>query len=205
MLTTDIPGHKARRLAGLLVLNTCVAVAVGLGVANVMKPGTWTSFEAPQQLDAETAAEQRSPVELPVENIPRSIVGPLGDKQNIIGVIFIAVAFGIAMRNVKGRSVNNVTDIIEIAHETLLTVIHWIIHLVPLGVFCIVAKVVGTEGFDVVQRLMSWATSMLAASWTVDIRQTERTTMIKRSAQMLLAAYVVLTTHISAAVSFVVA
>ncbi len=147
MLTTDIPGHKALRLAGLLVLNTCVAVAVGLGVANIMKPGTWTSFEVEQQVEEENGGDRRSPVELLVENIPKSIMGPLGDKQNIIGVILIAVAFGIAMRNVKDKVVNNVADIIEIAYETLLTVLHWIIHLVPIGVFAIVAKVVGTEGF----------------------------------------------------------
>lgn len=147
MLTTDIPRAKAIRLAGLLVLNTAVAVTIGLGVANIMKPGSWMSFDAPQQGEMEGAGEQISPLDLLVENIPKSLMGPLGDQQNIIGVILIAVAFGVAMRNVKGKPINNVTDLVEIAYETLLTVLHWIIHLVPLGVFCIVAKVIGTEGF----------------------------------------------------------
>jgi len=34
-----------------------------------------------------------------------------------------------------------------VAYEILLVVLHWIIQLVPIGVFAIVAKVVGTEGF----------------------------------------------------------
>lgn len=163
MITTDIPRHKAVRLAGLLILNTSVAVAVGLLVANIMKPGTWTSFEGPGQVEGEQAGDQRSPVELLVENIPKSIMGPLGDKQNIIGVILIAVAFGLAMRNVKDKRVGNVADLVEIAYETLLTVLHWIIHLVPIGVFAIVAKVVGTEGFTPFTAMGAFILAVLVA------------------------------------------
>ena len=163
MLTTDIPGHKAMRLVGLLVLNTSVAVAVGLAVANLMKPGTWSQFDAPDTVDAETEAGAQSPIELLLDNVPSSILGPLGDEQNIIGVILIAVAFGIAMRNVKEKPVKTVADIIEIAYQTLLTVLHWIIHLVPLGVFCIVAKVVGTEGFAPFKAMAAFILAVLVA------------------------------------------
>ncbi|MCR9202004.1 MAG: dicarboxylate/amino acid:cation symporter [Planctomycetaceae bacterium] len=162
MLTTDIPAQKAVRLAGLLVLNTCVAVAVGLGVANIMQPGSWTEFDSPGESEAEGGA-QKSPLELLVENVPKSVLGPLGDKQNIIGVILIAVAFGIAMRKVKDRPVGTVTDLIEIAYETLLTVLHWISHLVPVGVFCIVAKVVGTEGFAPFKAMGAFIVAVLVA------------------------------------------
>jgi Na+/H+-dicarboxylate symporter len=163
MLTTDIPGNKALRLAGLLILNTSVAVAIGLLIANTMQPGTWTDFQAPSQAEGSATAGQRSPVDLLVENIPKSIIGPLGDKQNIIGVILIAVAFGIAMRNVKDKPVNSVADLVEIAYETLLTVLHWIIHLVPLGVFAIVAKVVGTEGFTPFKAMGAFILTVLIA------------------------------------------
>ena len=67
--------------------------------------------------------------------------------KNIIGVIIVAVAFGIALRSVKSKSIKNVQDFVEIAYEVLLIVLHWVIQLVPIGVFAIVAKVVGTEGF----------------------------------------------------------
>lgn len=163
MLTTEIPGHRAARLAGLLILNTCVAVTIGLGVANLLAPGTWTSFKPPELLEESHAGERRSPLELLIENVPRSVLGPLGDNQNIIGVILIAVAFGIAMRDVKDRSIKTVTDIIEVAYTTLLTVLHWIIHLVPLGVFAIVAKVIGTEGFEPFQAMLAFVLAVMLA------------------------------------------
>lgn len=146
MLTAEIPRQKAIRLIGLLILNTCVAVVIGLLVANTVRPGTWSSIDVPRP-EERAEGERLSPVELMLQNIPKSIVGPLGDKQNIIGVILIAVAFGIAMRQVKDKPIGTVTDLVEIAYTTLLVVLHWIIHLVPLGVFAIVAKVVGVNGF----------------------------------------------------------
>ena len=148
LMTTEIPGKTAGRLAGLLILNTTVAILIGLTVANLLQPGTWADFEAPETPSAEDGEVGGvSPLELLLRNVPKSVLGPLGDKQNIIGVILIAVAFGIAMRAVKDKSISNVGDLVETAYKVLLIVLHWIIQLVPIGVFAIVAKVVGTEGF----------------------------------------------------------
>jgi len=147
LMTTELRGRMAWRLSVLLLLNTTVAIVIGLAVANTVRPGAHSDLKLPQH---ETAAAQStgvSPVEILVQNVPKSILGPLGDRQNIIGVIVIAVAFGIAFRGVKHKPINNVQALVEVAYEILLVVLHWIIHLVPIGVFAIVAKVVGTEGF----------------------------------------------------------
>ncbi len=146
LMTTQISGKTAGRLAFLLLLNTTVAIVIGLSVANLLKPGTWADFQPPEPAAVDETAVA-SPVELIVDNVPKSILGPLGDKQNIIGVILIAVAFGVAMRGVKDKAIKNVQTVVEVAYEVLLTVLHWIIQLVPIGGFAIVAKVVGTEGF----------------------------------------------------------
>src|SRR6478609_5996497 len=42
LMTTQIAGRTAGRLAGLLLLNTTVAIVIGLLVANLLKPGTWS-------------------------------------------------------------------------------------------------------------------------------------------------------------------
>ncbi len=148
LMTTDIEGKTAGRLAGLLFINTTVAIVIGLGVANLLQPGTWTGFESPGASEAEAPQNGPSPVGLLVKNVPKSILGPFGDRQNIIGVILIAVAFGVALRGVKQKPIANVQDLVERAYEVLLVVLRWIINLVPIGVFAIVAKVVGTEGFS---------------------------------------------------------
>src|SRR5438105_7250434 len=63
LMTTEIEARTAGRLAGLLLLNTVVAIVVGLAVANVVRPGTWSRLEvpkAPSLADAEEDASARS-------------------------------------------------------------------------------------------------------------------------------------------------
>jgi Na+/H+-dicarboxylate symporter len=165
LMTTEISGKTARRLAGLLLLNTTVAILIGLGVANVMRPGSWSKADTPKPAAAasKTTDGAISPVDLLVQNVPKSILGPLGDKSNIIGVIIIAIAFGVGLRSVKEKPINNVQDVVEIAYAVLLKVLHWIIALVPLGVFAIVAKVVGTEGFAPFKAMGAFIVAVIVA------------------------------------------
>lgn len=162
LMTTQIAGRTAGRLAILLLLNTTVAIVIGLTVANLLKPGTWSEFKKPEAA-ATTESGTMSPAQLLVQNVPKSILGPLSDKQNIIGVIIIAVAFGVALRGVKTKPINNVQEFVEIAYEVLLTVLHWVIQLVPIGVFAIVAKVVGTEGFGPFKAMGAFILAVLLA------------------------------------------
>ena len=164
LMTTEITGKTARRLAGLLILNTTVAILIGLSVANVVRPGSWSKSAAPASASsAEKKEGPVSPVDLIVQNVPKSILGPLGDKQNIIGVICIAVAFGVALRSVRDKPINHVQDFVAIAYSVLLKVLHWIIALVPIGVFAIVAKVVGTEGFGPFKAMGAFIVAVLLA------------------------------------------
>jgi Na+/H+-dicarboxylate symporter len=165
LMTTQISGKSAGRLAGLLLLNTAMAITIGMIVANVVRPGTWSEFKRPEAAAKEETKDEtaESPVELVVRNVPKSLLGPLGDSQNVIGVIIIAVAFGVALRGVKRKSISNVQDFVEVAYAVLLKVLHWIIQLVPIGVFCVVAKVVGTEGFGPFKALGAFIIAVLIA------------------------------------------
>jgi Na+/H+-dicarboxylate symporter len=163
LMTTQIAGRTAGRLAVLLLLNTTVAIVIGLMVANLLRPGTWSEFKKPEATAAANESGPMSPAQLLVQNVPKSILGPLSDKQNVIGVIIIAVAFGVALRGVKTKPIINVQDFVEIAYEVLLTVLHWVIQLVPIGVFAIVAKVVGTEGFAPFKAMGAFILAVLLA------------------------------------------
>ncbi|RLS53081.1 MAG: dicarboxylate/amino acid:cation symporter [Planctomycetota bacterium] len=162
LMTTEIAGKTALRLGALLILNTVVAICIGLFVANTVQPGRWSPQKPPEKHEkAETKGV--SPVQIVIDNIPKSLVGPLGDKPNVIGVIFIACAFGIALRGQRTRPIGNVQDIVEVAYQALITVLHWVIDLVPIGVLSIVAKVVGTEGFAPFQAMGAFIVAVLMA------------------------------------------
>ena len=236
LMTTEISGKTALRLGGLLLLNTVVAICIGLFVANTVQPGTWmkdtalitkyqelqgeleklkATVEDPKfkfnskvkklksEIDQLTLANEKlesrvadsksitdelksefndlkaevkdlktkidaatqvvSPTQIIVDNIPKSLFGPLGDKPNVIGVIFIAVAFGVALRGQKDRPIKTVQDIVEVAYQSLITVLHWVIDLVPIGVLSIVAAVIGVKGFGPFVALGAFILAVLLA------------------------------------------
>jgi Na+/H+-dicarboxylate symporter len=160
-MTTQLGGPLAARLPRLLLLNTLVAITVGLTVANVIQPGQGAGLTPPQQHD-ETVISA-NPLALFLENVPKSLLGPLGDDGKVIGVIFIAVAFGMALRKERERPLGTVGHLVELFLESLIKILHWIIAVVPLAVFGIVASIVGTEGFAPFKALGIFVVSVLLA------------------------------------------
>jgi len=185
LMKAEIGGRAAGRLAGLLFVNTLVAITIGLLVANVVRPGKWAKLEPPRTAPAselekdpekravlrvleehgiKTAAEgPKGPLAQFLDNVPRSLLGPLTDKGSVLGVILIAVAFGIALRRLRDRPIGNLADLVRALLAALLVVLHWIIDVVPLGVFGIVASIIGREGFGPFAALGAFVAAVLIA------------------------------------------
>ncbi|BFU90403.1 MAG: Sodium:dicarboxylate symporter [Nitrospira sp.] len=160
-MTTHLGGPLAMRLPRLLLLNTFVAILVGLTVANVIQPGRGAGLMPPAPHEETTKAA--NPLVTFLENVPKSLLGPLSDDGKVIGVIFIAVAFGMALRKERERPLGTVGHLVELFLESLIKMLHWIIALVPFAVFGIVASIVGTEGFAPFKALGIFVLSVLLA------------------------------------------
>ncbi len=160
-MTTHLGGPLAARLPRLLLLNTLVAITVGLTVANVIQPGQGAGL-TPSAPSTETTYTA-NPLVAFFENVPKSLLGPLGDDGKVIGVIFVAVAFGMALRKERHRPLGTVEHLVELFLESLIKILHWIIAVVPLAVFGIVASIVGTEGFAQFRALGIFVLSVLLA------------------------------------------
>ena len=160
-MTTHLGGPLAGRLARLLLVNTLVAITVGLAVANVIQPGHGAGL-SPSPSSTETT-HTANPLIIFFENVPKSLLGPLGDDGKVIGVIFVAVAFGMALRKERHRPLGTVEQVVGLFLESLIKILHWIIAVVPLAVFGIVASIVGTEGFAQFKALGIFVLSVLLA------------------------------------------
>jgi Na+/H+-dicarboxylate symporter len=154
----------AGRLIRLLVLNTFVAICVGLAVANVLRPGSWSAALKPLAGDAHKHASGKPDLlQQFLDNVPQSMLGPLTDNGKVIGVIFLALAFGIALKRHAQRPLHTVKDAVDLALDALVTILHWIIDIVPLAVFGLVASIVGTQGFAPFQALGAFILSVIVA------------------------------------------
>ena len=156
------PG-TAGRLFRLLALNTLVAIGIGLLVANVIRPGRWSPLAAPGAGGAAHGGARPNLLTQFLENVPASLLGPLGDHGKVMGVIFLAVAFGIALRRVAKRPLHTLADWVNTGLETLIVILHWVIDVVPIAVFGLVASIVGTQGFGAFQALGVFVLAVLVA------------------------------------------
>jgi DAACS family dicarboxylate/amino acid:cation (Na+ or H+) symporter len=147
LLHAQIPRSKGARLVWLLLLNTIVAICIGLLVANLVKPGRWSHLAAPAVAEDPLRPDLLDQI---LDNVPRSLLGPLGDNGKVIGVIFIALAFGIALRRLKSDPnvpMQSVEQLIDVLFRAVVVILHWIIEIIPLAVFGIVASKIGVQGF----------------------------------------------------------
>lgn len=150
-LTAQIPSKSGRKLATLLLTNTLMAITIGLLVANTLRPGTFGNLSLDET--AKPSDKTLDPWGLLQDFVPESIVKPLVDN-NVIQLILVALAFAIVLRALKNKQIEEgksdylpLEKIIGTLFESVIAILHWIIALVPLAVFGIVAQTIALKGF----------------------------------------------------------
>lgn len=168
-LTTNIPGTAGRKLAALLFTNTTVAIIIGLLVANVLRPGNWGRLAVVPTATQAASKSNLDPWGLIKDAVPESILKPLVDN-NVIQLIVIALCLGIVLRAIKSEmdaqgktDYKPIEQVIGVLFECVIRVLNWIIALVPLAVFGIVAKTIAKEGFTPFQSLFAFILAVLIA------------------------------------------
>jgi Na+/H+-dicarboxylate symporter len=158
LLTAEIRGAVAWRMGWLLITNTVMAILIGLVVANVLAPGRHARLPAPH-------AAQNAHGDLLnqfLDNIPDSLLRPFVENR-VIGVVLIAVAFGVAARNLKGPQRQLAEQLASLGFSCTLSVLSWVLAFVPLAVFGKVASIVGSSGFAPFAALGMFVIAVLTA------------------------------------------
>jgi Na+/H+-dicarboxylate symporter len=149
LLRANISGRLAGRLLWLLMTNTVVAILIGLLVANVLRPGDHV------KIPTSGMTVDKKPFDIAkdlLDKLPTDWVSPFA-KNEIISVIVLAAALGIALRIVKKRQLErgesgymSFERFLDTSFEMVMVMLHWIFDLVPLAVMAVVARTVGTVG-----------------------------------------------------------
>ncbi len=146
--------RAAFRMVAIAPLNATIALAIGLAVSN--------GFAAGRHLPASAFAAgvlAKPPVAAPIDFaktaagfVPTSFFQPFVEN-NIIMLVFLGLLVGFGFRKVQGeqkargeRAYEPLEAAVASALSILETVLGWIIRLVPLAVFGVVAKAAGEHG-----------------------------------------------------------
>lgn len=179
---TRIAARSGARLVMICLINVSVAMAIALTIMNVLRPGErWRGHveeiraainqEGPKARKSDDPDAPPPTLEL-IPNldyyVPRSLARPFV-YNNIISVVLIALLVGAALRKVRERqeqtgetSIRTVEAFIDGGYQILIQMLDWIVQLVPIAVFGVVAQVVGGAGLDVFKFLWVFlATALL--------------------------------------------
>jgi len=145
-----------RALIYFEILST-FALALGLVVVNVVKPGEGMNINA-SQLDASaiasytaSAAKPATFVDFMLNLVPTSIVDALA-KNDILQILVFATFFGIALSHVGPRA-KPVVDVLDSFTHGIFSVVGMIMRLAPLAAFGAMAFTVGKYGLGSVVSL----------------------------------------------------
>jgi DAACS family dicarboxylate/amino acid:cation (Na+ or H+) symporter len=159
IVTNEIKGRLGGLMMAFYLLNTIVAMIIGLVLTNAIKPGVGASLSGGVAM---TPPPQKSVSELLIDLVPRSIGEPF-TQNHLAHLVVLTLALGIGLVKIRdaekargGQSFRVVVDLLTIGFELLMKVLLWVVALSPLAVFGVVASVVGQkEAMAVLSSLVS--------------------------------------------------
>jgi aerobic C4-dicarboxylate transport protein len=127
-----------------------VALAVGLVVVNIVRPGTGMNVDA-STLDAGSVAAYTGPGKLQsvtdfLLNVIPTTVADAFAKGEILQVLLFAVLFGFALQRLGARG-EPMLNFIDALSQVLFGIVGVVMKLAPLGAFGAMAFTVGKYGF----------------------------------------------------------
>lgn len=153
---------------------TIIAVTIGLGMVNLIKPGNAISEETRNELIASyegdasvriaDAAKQKEagPLQALEDLVPSNIFAAAGDNSNMLQVIFFAIFFGIGLILIPEETAKPVKAFFDGFNEVILKLIDIIMLAAPYGVFALLAAlVVESPSADLFQALAMYAVTVL--------------------------------------------
>ncbi|MBW5801345.1 dicarboxylate/amino acid:cation symporter [Halomonas elongata] len=140
-------GRIGRKVFLYYLVTSALAIIVGLTVASLLSPGEGMSLEGAASV---SVPENPGILSVVLGIVPTNIIGAFAE-QDLLGIIFTALVFGLAVAGLRqsqthGELGERLAGLIEALNVVTLKVMSGILHVVPVGVFAIVAGTVAEQG-----------------------------------------------------------
>jgi Na+/H+-dicarboxylate symporter len=154
IVTNEVKGRQGAFMMVFYLINTIAAMTIGLALTNLIRPGRGAALIEPG-----TTAQpmlKKTATDILLDLVPRSIGEPF-TQNHLAQLVLLTLALGIGLVKIRDQkkkqgdtSFQGVIDLLSIGFELLMKVLLWVVALVPLAVFGIVASSVGQkEGMKV--------------------------------------------------------
>jgi Na+/H+-dicarboxylate symporter len=145
------------------IFTTFLAVLTGLLFVNLIHPGTYmTAPEAAgtQALAQATQNHMEVVGQILTKIIPVNIF-EAASQGNMLGIVFFALLFGFALSKIESKASTNVVNVIKGIFHTLMKMTHYLMKVMPLGVFFLVSQAIAMRGLGSIESLFYFFTTVL--------------------------------------------
>lgn len=161
-LVVGIAGHGDGKSLGRLGIKTVAyfeivttfALIIGLGFANLFKPGEGMVDVASQQIrlnaiasNMASATSHNSFGEMLLDLFPTSIVQSMADG-NLLQIVVFSIFFALAICAI-GKKAQPVLDILNSVSSVMFKFTEYVMMFAPMGIFGAIAYTVGSNGIDI--------------------------------------------------------
>lgn len=144
-----------------------VAVAIGMTLVNVIRPGEGLSVSV-RDLAGNPAAMAATPT--PDSSAVALVVGMIPDNPikaaangDMIGVILFALVFGIGLSLTRTDSARCLQSAVEGVYDVMRTLIDWVLKLAPLGIGALLFAMTARLGIGLLGQLLAYVGVVLLA------------------------------------------
>ncbi len=157
-------GSIGVKTLGMYVFTTALAVTTGLIVATLIAPGEGASFAGAVP---KAVAQPQDPARMFIEIIPDNPIGAMANGATL-SVIFFAILVGAGVI-AAGKGGEPVQRLLASGAEVMLRIVGFVMETAPLGVFALIAVVMGTSGPSSFLAVLKLALCVLTGSLIVTL------------------------------------
>ena len=154
-------GRRALKTIVYFEIITTLALAVGLVLVNILRPGVGVQLPPPGAQAAPMAAPL-STAEMLERAVPRSFFESAANNDGLQVLVF-AVIFGAALAQMQGQPRETMVNFFAGVSQVMFKFTGLIMHLAPLGIGAAMAVAVGRSGFGVLASLGKLALTLYLA------------------------------------------
>jgi Na+/H+-dicarboxylate symporter len=150
ILETEVRGRQGAVMLGFAALSSSIALAIGLSISNLFHPGRLLDLHGLSKAAPNAAATDKTIdiVKTIAGYVPSNLLQPFTENL-VLSVVLLALLFGFAVRALRrreGARASVIEELVVSLHGVSEIVLGWVVGLVPVAVFGVVAKTVGEYG-----------------------------------------------------------
>ncbi len=138
-------GRVGVRTVLYYTVSTTLAIAVGLVLVNIIKPGTHLNLASAGSLPEGFSTTTSTLPEFLLRMVPDNIVAAMAAGE-VLPVIVFALLFGLFLTRLNGPNVDAVQRLVDGVLEVIQALTLAIVKLAPVGIFALLAREVARSG-----------------------------------------------------------